>query len=193
MPSVRLTNFDRDEIRGKAITAAFAERMSALDAREHALAKEAYEFVIPAEEREAIAKVPAHWMRLDPCLGFNVAGASVKLQTGAGGYPVPYMPKGSQSGSWRCHDRLGTIPAGDLADRIMSLLGDKESLKAERSKAQAALQAMLASINTTGKLGETWPEGKPFFEHLEKARDGAAVPSVRVEEINSLLGLKTAA
>ena len=192
MPSVRLTNFDREDIRDRALKAAFETRNVDLAHREHALAKEAYEAVIPADERAKAAKLPENWLRRDPCLGFNVAGATVRLETGGEGFPVPFAPKGTQKGSYDCHNRLGVIPAGDLADRIMSLMADKEMLKEERRKARSALQAMLASINTTSKLGETWPEGRPFFGHLEAARDKAAVPSVRVAEVNNLLGIPEA-
>ena len=55
MPSVRLTNFDREDIRDRALKAAFETRNVDLAHREHALAKEAYEAVIPADERAKAA------------------------------------------------------------------------------------------------------------------------------------------
>ena len=183
--SVRLTNDLRDIICRKAVSHAFDPKKEALTQVEHGLAKEAYEAVFSDADRKAVAKVGKDWVRFDSCLKFNVGGLTITLNAAGEGFPVPYRINGYRG--YSCNI-LGTVEFGELADRIQKHANDLEAYEAERTKAAKQLSAMLSKINTIKKLREVWPEGAQFYSKYE-VESVAALPAIRVDEINSMLGL----
>ena len=183
--SIRLTNDLRETIASQAVAHAFDPRRAALAKQEEALAEEAYNHVFPESERKLIAKIPSNWVRFDQCLRFNVAGLTVNLNAAGEGFPVPYQINGHRG--YSCH-RLGTIEAGDLADRIQAHAKAVEDMRSERRVALKQIGAMLAKITTLKRLREIWPEGAQFYAKWEAA-PAQTLPTIRVDEINAMLGL----
>lgn len=187
----RLTRHTRDAIAYAAINFAFDPKEEALRQAEDKLAREAYAEVFPKKETDLIANVPENWFRIDACLKFNVGGQTIVLRTIDSGLPVPYRRKGSDYGGYHCQS-LGTIQPGDLCDRIQEHAQTKEKLKEERERARSQIKAMLTSVTTVKKLAEAWPEGEQFYSKYLK-REAPQVPTIRVDEINTMLGLPVAA
>lgn len=183
----RLTNDVRDAITLRAVTESFAARDEAIKQAEDQLAREAYALLFSEAETKAVAKVPENWFRRDQCLRFNAGGYSVRLSLIGEGLPVPYRAAGSDDGGYYCHT-LGSIPAGDLCDRIQAHATAVEALKRERGTAHRSVRTMLSGVTTIKQLRAAWPEGEPFFKPYEDA-PAAALPAVRVDEVNALLGL----
>lgn len=183
--SIRLTNDLRETIALQAVAHAFDPRIAALAKAEEGLAEEAYNHVFPESERKMIAKVPRNWVRFDQNLRFNVAGLTINLTAAGEGFPVPYSINGYRG--YSCH-KLGTIEAGDLATRIQAHAKALEDLKSERRVALRHMQAMLAKITTLKRLREIWPEGAQFYAKWE-AVPAQTLPTIRVDEINAMLGL----
>lgn len=178
----RLTNYTREAISSAAIKAAFTPRENDFSADEDALAREAYAAVYPADEVKKAMSLPENWLRRDPCLHFNVNGLRIKLCTTDNHLPVPYRAKSGEQGS---------IPEGDLAERITAHAMAKEALRDEKRSARIKLDAMLSSISTVKKLQEVWPEGAQFYAKFAE-KPAALPPAIRVEDVNAALGLESA-
>lgn len=190
--SDRLTKSMRESIANAAVDASMKARIAEFKRAEDALAREAYGAVYSKEELRAAKKLPAHWLRRDACLRFNVGGQTHQLQLAdKDGLPVPYRRKDSDQGGYSC-STLGVIQPGDLCDRIRAHANAKEKLKAEADSALNVTKQMLWSISTLEKLRQQWPEGAPFYARYEGGPT-VMLPAVRTEEVNALLGLKKAA
>lgn len=183
----RLTNYTREAIAEAALKAAFEPKKQALLTAEDALAREAYAAVFTPDEVKKAKALPANWLRRDPCLHFNVNGLRIELCTIEQHLPVPYQSKSGERG-YGCHRQQGSISAGDLADRITAHAMAKEKLRDEKRDASNKLSAMLSSISTMNKLKETWPEGEQFYAQFMQVA-APLPPAIRVDEINSALGL----
>ena len=183
----RLTKDLRQTIANNAVAHAFEPKLEALKAAEDALAREAYAFVIPAEEVAAAADMPDNWFRLDACLRFNVGGYTIRLQMSGDGLPVPYRAKNEEYGGYHCGN-LGTIPPGDLCDRIRAHADATEAYKAERKTAYRATLGLLEGVSTLKRLHEVWPAGEQFYKRYEDS-PAASLPAVRVDEVNTMLGI----
>lgn len=182
----RLTNISREEITRRAVEHAFTEREAAQKLAEDGLAREAFDAVVPVAEQRLAKKLPPYWPRRDPCLRFNAGGYDVQLCVTGEGLPVPYAPNGSR-GSYNC-SRLGSIPPGDLCDRIQAHVNAVEALKTEKQLANRAVRTMLEAVSTTNKLTEVWPEGTAFYQDFADA-PAPSLPMVRISEVNVMLGL----
>lgn len=188
----KLTKWNRESIASRAVAHTYDPRKVALAKAEDALAREAYAFLFPKAETNLVAAVPENWIRRDTCLRLNAGGERITLVLIGDGLPVPYRPKGGDGDYGYSCNQLGTIPHGDLCDRIQAHARAVEALKEQRRDALRKVTTMLESVTTTSKLKEIWPEGEQFYSYLEPA-PGPAVPAVRVDEINTLLGLSVAA
>lgn len=183
----RLTKDLRQSIANAAVAHSFDPKADAHKVAEDALAREAYAHVIPASEVAAAEAMPSNWYRRDACLRFNAGGYTVRLNLIGDGLPVPYQAKGEAYGGYHCAV-LGSIPPGDLCDRIQAHAQDGEQLKAERRKAYQAVFAMLEGVSTLKRLAEVWPDGEQFYKRYAET-PAASLPAVRVDEINAMLGI----
>lgn len=189
MGSTKLTNFARTCIARRAVEESFGVRKAALEAEADALGREAYDLLYPTTERKLVEKLPSNWVRRDACLRFNVGGHDIVLNLIGEGVPVPYRAKGGDSG-YGCN-RLGVIEPGDLCDRIQAHAITVEKYRDDRRAAERATRQMLDAVTTTGKLKEVWPEGEPFYADYQD-KPVSSLPTVRIQEINQMLGLQAA-
>lgn len=182
---MRLNSGYRAEIVRAAIEAAFAKEEKKLLQREHTLAKRCYDAVIPAKVRRLLEDLPENWLAHRTSLHFNITGMCVDLSVEKA-LPVPDNVNGEYRG------RLGNVSDGPIAKDVQALLADKDELKARKMKAQATLAALVAQHVTTEELAKAWPEGKAYWNKLERKVPVANLPAVRIEELNSMLGLAEA-
>lgn len=173
----RLTNADRDRITARAIEASFSVRTKAMTAREDELVSRCYDFVHDKSVQKKVAALPEGWVGSDSCLRFNVNGAHIVLKS-----TQPYrVPSRSYCGM------QGAV-TGPLADEVLSFAADKEAYSAERTQARRSLRALLGSVSSLAALEARWPEGKPFFKRPDGISSDA-VPAVRFDDVNAMLGL----
>lgn len=184
----RLTNSARESIALVAVAHSFDPKAEALAVTENDLAREAYASLIPDAERAIVEALPQGWVRRDECLRFNAAGYSVRLRTTGEALPVPYRPRGSDHGGYGCNE-IGTIPHGDLADRIQAHAQAVEDMRVARRRAYNATLKMLSTVSTVKRLREAWPEGALFYSAYENDNTAVALPAVRVDEVNAMLGI----
>lgn len=179
--SYRLTNMDRSDIVERAMAFTFSKMEQDLKSLEGTLARAAYESVFPATIRKQAYVMPDGWLRRDGCLRFNVVGMDIRLNLEEGKeVPVPYNRQGC--------GRIGTIEAGELADKIQDFLARNEKLKKERHQLRHSLSAMLGQVNTLRALAAAWPQGQSFYECLNK-EPAIRLPALQVSEINKMIGL----
>ncbi|SFJ68625.1 Nmad5 family putative nucleotide modification protein [Methylobacterium brachiatum] len=181
IPSVRLTNQDRDNVVKAAIQASFTDRHRALKVEEDRLARRCYDAVFSEKVRKAVAVIPAGWLRADTCLRFNVGGMNIRLDVAGEGLRVP-------SQQWNC-ERLGNVADESLIAEVQAFLQARDGLKAEREKAQQSLKALLYSVTTLRALRDLWPEGEPFFRGLASKTGAPGLPAPQIAELNAMLGL----
>ncbi len=182
----KLTNSTREAIARSAIAFAFDPKEKALAEAEDVLAREAHALLFPKKVVETAKSLPAGWITHLSGLNFNVGGQKIELRSSEA-LPVPAYDKSGNTAGYYGH-RVGSIPFGDLCDRIQGHAQAKEKLKEERTLALRQIEAMLAKVTTVKKLAEAWPDGEPFYsKYIDKP--APQVPALRVDEINAMLGL----
>jgi len=127
-----------------------------------------------------INKVPEEWLRMDKCLRLNCGGYDLTFSVKKP-VPVPYAT--------HCA-RLGVI-TGYLAEKAQDFANRKKDEREKSKKAYNLLLSILSSVTTFKKLEEVWPEGKKFYSgYLDKKGNEYQVPTIQIDEINKMLGLK---
>lgn len=178
---MRLTNANREVILNNAINHAFEKDAKALEKRGFALAKKCYEAAIPARERKAIADLPKRWFNWRKETTFNVCGERHKLsfQDSA---PMPSDGDGYSVA-------IPGINDAALLKEIHALIDDREAHRKKKDTAERTLSVLLQTYSTLDGLRNAWPEGQPFFRHLEGQIKAVGLPVVRVSELNAMLAL----
>lgn len=182
MSSIRLTNYMREQICGRAIAAKFEPLFAGLDAEEASMGLRFYEHVIPLAERKMIAKIPERWVRLDACLRFNVGGMNLKFKVD----PAVRVPLNEGY----CKP-LGSITDQADVDAARRIFDRRDELKAERKRASNVLSSLLSSFTTAKVMTESWPEGSAFYADLKTPDSN--LPAPIIYDINVMLGLAEAA
>lgn len=181
IPSVRLTNQDRDNVVKAAVEASFADRQQALKVEEDRLARRCYATVFSASVRKAAASIPSGWLPEDRVLRFNVGGLNIRLDVIGDALRVPAQ---------HAHrERLGNVADEGLIAEVQAFLQARDGLKAKREKAQQSLKALLYSVTTLKALRDLWPEGEPFFRGLASKTGAPGLPAPQITELNAMLGL----
>lgn len=182
--SIRLTNYDRDNVAGAAIAASFKDREATIASEGDRLGRLCYETVFTAAERKAAKAMPKGWLRLDACLHFNVGGMSIRFDLLDDGVPVPATNRGY------CSSRLGSISDPDVVGAVTKHASDVETLKKDREKARSSLKGLLYSVTTLKALRDIWPEGELFFVGLTSKAGAPGLPAPQITELNAMLGLQ---
>jgi hypothetical protein len=178
---MRLTQETIRIISGRALKAAFKQRLDDIRQQEHDLAMACWEHVFTADARNHALAAPTGWIRQDRCLRFNMGFRQTTLNLNNTSVPVPH--------STDCRT-LGTIHDETLNQRFTDFERDRNALQSERERANQGLFSLLNSAKTMKRLAEIWPEGLPFYEReLEVSKRAASVPAVISEDVNKLLGL----
>ena len=180
---MKLSQSIRDKIIKAAVKGACEKEAERLRKQEHKLGMKLYAKLYPAAEREAAAQLPAGWVHLDGCLRIAVGGMDMTFTVDE---KVPV--KTDNNGYCR---RLGIVVDEKLQQEALDLHSAKEAIKQRGKELHANLRAVLESVNTYKQLSEIWPEGKKFYEQFKPMSGGRQVPTVQMQAINEMLGLKT--
>lgn len=180
-----LTKYTRECIARAATAFAYDPKFKELNEEEDALAREAHAAIFPKAELATLKGVPANWIKLDACLRFNVGGQRLYLRTLDDGLPVPYRI-GDHAG-YSCHE-LGTIPHGDLCDRIQAHAQAVEATKTANRETYRKVLALVDSARTVKKLRTIWPEGEQFYAKYDAVQP-TKLPAIRIDELNAELGI----
>jgi hypothetical protein len=207
MASVKLTTMRRNSLRAKMLRHRFADDVSDLIGRRAAFAKLAYEEVYSAADRRKMEGLPKGWLPTSTGIKFQSSGSVSEclfsgriVRGGAAGILksppddierlVPHRDCGYGGYNLRV---VGVFDAGHPISEEWSKLGDDlNTLNKAIADTEAQIIAILASVSTTGRLREEWPEAAPFLIDLE----GGPVkmpPALPINVLNSLLRLPVAA
>lgn len=181
---MRLNLGYRAEIVRAAIEGAFAKEDKKLAQREHALAKRCYDLCIPAKVRKLTEQMPPDWLCEASHLCFNINGMTLSLAA-EHRMPVPAQSQAKYSDA----GRLGAISDAQIGKDVLALMADKDAVRARKNKAEITLKALVDQHSTTDELGKHWPEGRTYWKALERKIPVSNLPAVRIEELNSMLGL----
>ncbi len=182
MASTKLTITTRDQIERAVLYQCFKGREEALEAREHEIGDAAYNEIFGAKDRERMLSLPRGW--LPECGSFRVqiSGRTVSL-------PLATPRRFPDNKS---HGVLAVFEANHkVSRRWQTFENAKTDLKDGRKKLRSEVRAVLYSVNTTKQLLEVWPEIAPFLRDADKPPQ--TLPSLRIEELNTALGLTKAA
>lgn len=176
----RLTDLVRRQIVSAAIDKAMKSTEDELRKREEELAEQAYAEIVPEKLRKLLQDIPPGWIEKSSRIRINANGWQVELRF-AGGKEVAVTQ------SHKYHHALGSV-SPDTADKIQKFAQDGQAAIETRNSMKEKMAAFLSSFNTYGQLRDRWPDGKEFYEEFDD-KDKPSLPSVRVAEINSMLGL----
>lgn len=186
---MRLTKEIKSQIEYQAFLKSFRPREEALCLRDHKLADEAYNAILPAHVRTAIdvlerfEGVKAGWFRRVTVTKYNV-----------GGYTVALAHEKSVVVPHNLYETLGTFALegkhGKLAQKLRDLANDWETFRREKKQAAYTLQVLMKQTTTTEGLFKLWPEGKKFYATPPLTPTmRISVPAVQMESLNKVLGL----
>jgi len=177
----RLTN----DMRAAIATAALAHKFNPIKEKladtEDALAREAYAAIIPASEIKALKNVPERWFKHKNSVRVSAGGYDAQLELkGEARLPMP---------TTGFYDRLGSLPHGDLCDRVRAHVEAMRAYRDGRNNACIATTALLGSVTTLKALRAAWPDGETFYKKFEGAVPASTLPAVQVAKVNEMLGL----
>lgn len=179
MASRRLSQYNRDRIIDNIIDKRFSDRHKAAKIEENNLALLCYRKCVTQSMETSLKQLPEGWISYSKTLRFNIGGMNYELEA-FDKYPVP--------DTWGT--RIGNISDEAIYRAAISLHELKETLEVEIRKTKSTLKEFLSSFNTVDQMLKTWPEGEPFYSEVVKASNSdRLVPTVRTEDVNSLLGI----
>lgn len=118
-------------------------------------------------------------------------GNKVTFRVGSLGYSIALYVKDPMPPHLGYHgNKFFTIKDGDLADEIVAWQAACTEWATEKRTMQLKVNAVLNSVTTFNSLQKTWPDGERFYKHLPvdfPFRN--QVPAVKVDELNTALGL----
>ena len=197
---MRLTNIMRESIIGKVYDFKFKKSGEKLDAQELRLSHRAMVQCFGKTALDQLTKIGPPYAYV----GHNSDGTKmndkqleawkgekVVFRVGTLGYQIALYAKDPlpQNHSY-CRNQHYTVKDGALSDEIVAWQQACEQWSKEKREMAAKVNAVLNSVTTYNSLEKTWPDGSRFYKHLPidfPFRN--QVPAVRVEELNTALGL----
>lgn len=172
--SKRLTQYMRDKIARRAVEAAFEAPMKALAQDEDALARDAWNEIVPPAERDALATTPTRFLSRERGLALKHEGMCFLLTFAGEPPPAP-------------QDKKRYEVSRAIFERAQALDARRRQVKEAHDRARAAVEALVGSATTLRKLCEVWPEGEPFYADIEPPTP--QLPAVDARSVNAMLGL----
>lgn len=197
---MRLTNVMKASIVEKVFDFKFKRAGEKLDAQELRLSHRAMVAIVGNTALDQLAKIgppyafAAHDRDGNKLTAANLAewkGTKLTFRVGSLGYQIGLYVKDPlpQNADYN-RNAFYTIKPGALADEIVAWQEACTEWSKQKNIMQTKVNAVLNSVTTYNSLEKTWPDGKRFYKHLPidfPFRN--QVPAVRVEELNSALGL----
>lgn len=201
---MKLTNRIKQQIVDNALAkAGIPEREAALRARRAAWVEkvridalggqEAVERLaqIEAEINKLIADIPSalvtksSFIHTDTDIGVNVAGLTARVWwCGAMDYDSAINKQRRISP----YGRVTIAATNPLADEFMAMHNEQQAIASDRERIATNVKGALSNITTDKRLLEVWPEAAELLP-ADVTPAGKQLPAVRVDELNTLIGL----
>lgn len=185
--SVRLTEEMRREIVQALLDHKLAKRDAAHAAGEHKLAQRVYQHLYSAADRRKMDALPEGWLPTTEHLRVKLGDEWRYLHFSA-------RDKAGKRENRRIlqkheDDRFVALEVrSEIGVAVRAYLDEGEALKVEREELKAKAAGVLATVTTTARLAEVWPEVVPFIPKYVPRR----LPAVRRDELNAAFGLRAA-
>jgi hypothetical protein len=185
--SVRLTEDMRREIVRGLVNNAMSKRGADHSKATYALGLKVYNQHYTAAQRRQMAALPEGWLKEAAAIAVNVGGRRCVLSFGplTDRYKPTVLKRLPHSGE----EPIPLEARSELGAAIIALQDEGEKISEERRRLTAKAEAVLASVGTTARLAEVWPEAAPFIPKPE----ARLLPVIRRDELNAAFGLKALA
>jgi hypothetical protein len=179
--SNRLTNDRRLQIRTALLDIKFKPRREAVQKRRMRLAEDVYDIAFGEPMIRRMNRLPDGWLKTSTSFGARLGKLDFHQDTKVGRrFP-------SATGMY-------SIVALDahhkLSVEFANIVAEENSLHEESAELQNKIDAVLRAAATDNKLYEIWPELKSVS--LPALPKPVQLPAVRVDTLNTILGLKKA-
>lgn len=184
--SVRLTEDMRRDITKALLDHKLAKREEAHKASEFKLALRIYNSVFSAADRKKMAALPDGWLGVETYIDTRVGGQFHRFFFG---FPDKTGNRPTQRFLSRNRREDFVIEVrSDVGLAIAAYRDEAEAINAARTELKAKASGVLASVTTTSRLAEVWPEVVAFIPKYVPRQ----LPAVRRDELNAAFGLRAA-
>ena len=184
--SVRLTEDMRNDITRALVNNSLGKRDEAHKLTEFKLAARIYNSVFSAADRKKMEALPEGWLPKESFIDTRLGGQFHRYH-----FSTP-----DKSGK-REHRRFTSKTLredfvievrSDLGTAMAAHRDEGEAIRVARNELKAKAAGVLASVTTTARLAEVWPEVVPFIPKYVPRQ----LPAVRRDELNAAFGLRIA-
>lgn len=184
MQSVRLTEDMRRDITRALLDHKLAKREEAHKASEFKLALRVYNSVFSATDRKKMEALPDGWLPEEAYINIRLGGEFHRYH-----FSAP-----DKNGKRECRRFTSKTRREDFAIDVRSDLGaamaahrdEGEAIRVARNELKAKAAGVLASVTTTARLAEVWPEVVALIPKYVPRQ----LPAVRRDELNAAFGLR---
>lgn len=186
MPSVRLDKWMRQRIIRDALNHKFNPIVQQIDKDERSLGDACWAEAYGEEGKRLSARkelYPWMLMRSTARVRFGTSWETVTFSCA-----LPLKDR---------HENNTPILAVDIGSLLFNTWSElkerRRELQEQKRVAESMLQKLLGSVTTLRKLKEVWPEGAPFYAHLEAKAERERVQASQLPvdpgALNTMLGL----
>lgn len=184
--SVRLTEEMRGVIAAALVRHKIAKRQAAFEKAEFKLAQRVYQSEFSAADRRKMEALPDGWLPTTEHLRVKVGSDWRWLHFG------PQVRDGKRETRRIPANREKVIElnlTSEIAQAVRDYAAEGAAIQREEAALREKAHSVLASVTTTARLAEIWPEAIPFIPKSVPR----LLPVVRREELNAAFGLPVSA
>ena len=183
--SVRLTEDMRRDITRALLDHKLAKRRDDYAKAEFKLAQRIYVSLFSPADCKKIEALPDGWMLTQEYL-------RVKAGSNWNWFHFGPPEKGGKREQRRipanCKEVVEVSPASEVGQAILAYLAEGAAITKEDAALREKANSVLASVTTTARLAEVWPEVVAFIPKYVPRQ----LPAVRRDELNAAFGLRAA-
>jgi len=183
--SVRLTEDMRRDITNALIAHKLEKRADAAKAAEGKLALRIYNHVLSASDRKKIEALPEGWLPTCEYIDVRMGGQFHRYFFSLPDKDGKRISKAFPSAKVR--EDFIIEARSEIGTAIAALRDEEDAIKTARTELKAKAAGVLASVTTTARLAEVWPEAVPFIPKYVPRQ----LPAVRRDELNAAFNLRT--
>ncbi len=203
MASIKLNTWSRAGLLTKLLTHRFRDEIAALQQARAEFAERLYQAIYSETERRKMNALPKGWLPNVSELKFQSAGVVAKVDLGGCIYsteirsiaerrePVERRVTFAAHQGHYNHVSIALEADHPLSIEWAKLEAARGDLEQAIAVAKAQANSVLASVTTTGRLKEVWPESAPFVADIE-GEPIKLPPALPIASLNSLFALPVA-
>lgn len=191
MATIKLTTAMRESICKAMLRHAFLKRWEELCEKKAEFASEIYQAAFPEADRTMMQQLPKGWLPEEDSLKI-ACGSSYFSFSVSGFFSVNRLTEGHKTERVRVpyHCKHSPVLALDVA-HPMAIKAQKihDAAQDFRKEVERAWSSSLNAVNscsTVNRLGELWPESRPF---LPKEAPKPQLPALPIAALNTMLQL----